>query len=230
MLLRACKNQLILQRGDFLVMALVALGAVALGEGVTTLVMVMADPEDYFMLAPFLLFLVAGLTTLVLSAAYWMTVFPMGVRMGATRREMVAGTLCLTVVMNLMLFGFVALSNLLERTLGVGYWVNTVGKELEIDPLYLVPGWAWPLLVVGCTLGGLLAGTVVLRFGRKGFWVLWGAWMVLALLPQFLPDDFNLPIFPPEFWMVLPWLTAAAVVVLSLAAVWLLLRLPLREE
>ena len=228
-MLAMCKKQLYLQRGDFKVMGLICLGAVVLAEVIVNLVMALADPEDYFMLAPFLLFLMIGFTALILSVGYWLSAFPMGLRMGATRREMVAGTLFITVAMNLFLFAFAGLDHLLEGTLGVSYWINTVGKELEFDILYAIPWWGWPLAVLACTAVGLLAGAWVLRFGRKGFWVLWALWMAACLWPSLMPDDFNIPLIGTPLWNALPWITGVIVLALCVLAVRTLLRLPVRE-
>lgn len=230
MMLRACGREFRLQKEDFLGMGAIALGGVVLTEVVVNLVMALGKPDSYFLLGPFLLFLVGGFVAVMLSVGYWLTAFPMGVKMGATRREMVAGVAGVTVGMSLLLLTFPALDYLLERQLGVGYWVNTVGRALEFDLLYYIPWWGWPLAAVLCPVVGLLVGTVILRFGRKGFWVIWGIWMAGCFVPQMLPADFNFPVIGTPLWNALPWVGAAFTLALTVLAVRTLLRLPIQNQ
>ena len=229
MMLSACIKQLKLQKKDFLQVGIVCVSFVAVAELIVNLVMCFGDPESYFMMAPFLLFFMFSIMALAISVAYWTTAFSIGLRMGATRREMTVGVLFQTLVMNVFIIAFAWLELLLERTLGVGYWVNTVGKDLEFDVLFSLPWWSWLLSVLVCTVGGLLFGTVILRFGRKGFWVIWGLWMAGALGPSLLPDDFNIPIVGTPLWTALPWVAVVVVLALCFLAVRTLLRLPVRE-
>ena len=88
--------------------------------------------------------------------------------------------------------------------------------------------WYWWLLIFAAALVfGIIVGALIQRFGRKGFWVVWGFWMVLAFSPQFLGWEVfdrvsrSLP-------MLFPLLAGLFVVGLLLWSVWSMLHAVVR--
>ena len=82
--------------------------------------------------------------------------------------------------------------------------------------------WGWPAIALGAAALGVIIAAVLLRYGRKGGWVLWGGWMSFFLGSQFLPwktytiTDWLFPLLALLFLAGLVW------------SLWSLLRISVR--
>ncbi|MDO4323760.1 MAG: hypothetical protein Q4C61_14680 [Lachnospiraceae bacterium] len=93
-------------------------------------------------------------------------------------------------------FGSYFIVSLIECLLGMGCLIllctaenagNTIlhpGMKNEIDFLPYLLKWSVPAAVV-LTVFSLLCGALMIRFGRKAYWILWAIWMAAVLgLPK----------------------------------------------
>ena len=88
--------------------------------------------------------------------------------------------------------------------------------------IFSAPWWLCPALLLGAVALALGVGAVLLRFGSRGGWVLWGIWMVLCFSPQLLGARVVTVL---SLWPLL----AAAGMLLALWGAWWLLRAPIRS-
>lgn len=103
--------------------------------------------------------------------------FNMEVAMGCSRKEFFFSYYLTGFVMNGVYAIIMAIMCIIENALGRMLYP---GMENDIDLLsYIIRG-GIPVVVVLTVTGGF-CGTLVLRYGKKAFWVLWAIWMVLCL-------------------------------------------------
>lgn len=103
--------------------------------------------------------------------------FNMEVAMGCSRKEFFFSYYLTGFVMNGVYAIIMAIMCIIENALGRMLYP---GMENDIDLLsYIIRG-GIPVVVVLTVTGGF-CGTLVLRYGKKAFWVLWTIWMVLCL-------------------------------------------------
>lgn len=103
--------------------------------------------------------------------------FNMEVAMGCSRKEFFFSYYLTGFVMNGVYAIIMAIMCIIENALGRMLYP---GMENDIDLLsYIIRG-GIPAVVVLTVIGGF-CGTLVLRYGKKAFWVLWAIWMVLCL-------------------------------------------------
>ena len=120
-------------------------------------------------------------------SGYFFIEFNLGLSMGATRRQMLAAGLFNSVCLEGALFVVVAALRLLEWAVYTFWLAKSIpGLEAKVDFLGIMlsmPWWGKLLLVVGPVFFGFVFGTLIQRFGRAGFWVLWAAFMICFVLP-----------------------------------------------
>lgn len=91
--------------------------------------------------------------------------------------------------------------------------------------LFVLPLWGWFVIPLATMAMGVLCGTILHRFGKKGMWALWALWMSVCFVPQILDSYLD----------QMPDLTTLGIgggVALVLAfgwAIWFLLRAPVPE-
>ncbi len=103
--------------------------------------------------------------------------FNMEVAMGCSRKEFFFSYYLTGFVMNGVYAIIMAIMCIIENALGRMLYP---GMENDIDLLYYIIRGGIPAVVVLTVIGGF-CGTLVLRYGKKAFWVLWAIWMVLCL-------------------------------------------------
>ena len=111
------------------------------------------------------------------------------------------------------------------------YLYPAFSSEADILPWILKYGMP---LAAGLMLAGILAGTIILKFGRKAGWTLWAIWMIGCFtLPRLMDAAPHSPaykvrtaiqhfiqLFPSFIWVG----AAAAAMILCVIISWLLLR------
>lgn len=186
-MLRFLKQQFWLGTSDRNIVMAVAGGFGLLFE-VFTIVMTLVtrDPETIMLASGMTLVLGLFFVTLVF-CGYFFVEFNMGLSMGATRRRMLAAGLFNSVCLECALFLVVAAMRLLEWAV-YRFWLakSIPGLAARVDFLGIMlsmPWWGKLLLVVVPVFLGFVSGTLIQRFGRAGFWVLWAAFMICFVLP-----------------------------------------------
>jgi len=115
--------------------------------------------------------------------------FDLQLRFGLTRKSTLLSTVSLMLIDSCasVLFGW--LLGELDRLIAHGWvrllpnltWVENADAHFPWIVLLLLP--------LGVTVLGLGAGALLQRFGIRGFWILWGAWMAFIIGQSFIPWD-----------------------------------------
>lgn len=101
----------------------------------------------------------------------------------------------------------------------------------ELWGMWLV--WMLPVFAIALTVVRELTGTLVMHFGKKVFWIMWGLWMFVCLVPGKIDADKKGAIAKMagriKVWMsgmsITDWtITGIVLVLLMLIVSWLLMR------
>lgn len=171
-------------RFDFRLYLLIPLGIFLLCEVVNTAVGLLGV-ESTFVFLPVFLLVACILMGLGAGLSAVLSTFPLAVSFSTTRRRALGAVVFYLLAAWVVLAGFSSVLILLDR-----WYVYTAmpvlfpGLEVLGDPLYEVRDSIFISATALGTLGGFLGGAVVLRFGRKGGWLLWGIYMVAILFRE----------------------------------------------
>ena len=206
-------------RFDFRLYLLIPLGIFLLCGLINTAVGLLGV-ESTFVFLPVFLLLACTLLGLCAGVSVVLFTFPLAVSFSVSRRRALGAVAVYLMSTWAVLAGLSTALTLLDR-----WYVYTAmpvlfpGLEVFGDPLYEL---GTSYLIAAAALGvvaGFLGGAVVLRFGRKGGWSLWGVYMAAFLFREQIA------------WEALAaaWACWLFVLVLLLAlAVWCLLRWDVR--
>jgi hypothetical protein len=210
-------DNLRLQAADFRILPAVVAGAFVLFQLLFVVIRIFSrDPEALTLGIPGLIALVvAGMSSVVQSAGRFSMEYRVGVCMSRTRREMLCAGAVLSLLNSAVLVAAAAACN--------GLWALTIGRMPGAENILAqLPAWGWAAAWYGPAAAGMLAGAILLRFGRRGFWGLYAIFMLCMLGPQLF--GIELPAATAaQLLAVLPWLLPAASAA-SAAAGWALLR------
>ena len=171
-------------REDFWLYTLVPLVVFLLGVLVNAAA-VLLGARSTFAFLPIFLLLACALLGLSGGISALLYAFPLAVSFSVPRRQALGG------VVVYLLAIWAVLAVLSTALVLVDHWyVYTIlplivpGLEVMGDPLYEL---GVSYIVVAAALGvatGFLGGTAILRFGRKGGWVLWAIYMAALLFRE----------------------------------------------
>lgn len=174
-----------------------------------------ASEHSSLLLSGVVLPIVSAIVIAILSLGHTMLNFTTAVKFSQNRQRALGLTLGLVGFEALCSMGFAALLALLERAVAPRFWMWLTGADgLSIgrgghsflltagdNPLlvedFSLDWWWFPLLAAAAVLLGIIMGALILRFGRRGSWVLLVLWMTICFAPQLLPWDAS--------WFTLPW-------------------------
>lgn len=174
-----------------------------------------ASEHSSLLLSGVVLPIVSAIVIAILSLGHTMLNFTTAVKFSQNRRRALGLTLGLVGFEATCSMGFAALLALLERAVAPRFWMWLTGADgLSIgrggrsflltagdNPLlvedFSLDWWWFPLLAAAAVLLGIIMGALILRFGRRGSWVLLVLWMTICFAPQLLPWDAS--------WFTLPW-------------------------
>lgn len=127
-----------------------------------------------------------NLLLLILNAVQFASGFTLGIHMGRTRKFMLASYLGERTLFGVVCNGVVLLALALANLVLQGRFV--IGFSVDE---FTIPSWVWPLALAVTVLVPVAIGMTLITFGRKGFWVLWGIYMVAVLAPNggILPES-----------------------------------------
>lgn len=207
------------------------------------------DPSDSVLLSGLILPAVTGFLLLFVSAAHVGVTFPMALKFSQSRRRALGLTLGLIAFLAVCSMGLAALLARLEPLFAPGLWVRLTGaRSAAVDAVVVVGfgsvntvsqtvpegqvlsvaafslAWYWFVLIAaGGAAAGVIAGALLQRFGRRGFWALWAVWMLACFSPRLLPW---------RRYAITDWLwplVGAAALAALIWSVWSLLHTVVRE-
>lgn len=182
------KGELRLQVDDFWQLILIPLGATLFFVIILTATLLWAgdvsDAPEMVGNVVCLVPVVVGVPLGILVAGSLFTVrYKLGLQMGQTRKNMLLRLTALSLVEQ----GYILACSLVFSYLITLFYSSFF---LEIEYLFAnVPWWGWVLMLTLPLGAGVFSGAILMRFGRKGFWVLYAAFMAAVLLPQFFPES-----------------------------------------
>lgn len=125
--------------------------------------------------------IIAAATALIMILALIMSAFGLyfntEISMGCTRRRFFFSFFFVALVTGMAGYGLVLLVHLLENALN-GALHPELTREVEMMPYLL--RWGAPAVLLSVVWSMFLA-TLVLRFGKKAYWLLWAVWMILCI-------------------------------------------------
>lgn len=228
---------------DFALCAGVLAGFFLVAHIVTAVVLAFFSDGTSLMISGMILPIVSAFLILIYSLSYSGFQFSHLVRLGCTRRRSLALTLGAAAAVALFCMLLSALLAWLELSLAPSLWQAITGCDGvyhgsdgwvaldNISPnalfveLFVMPLWGWFVIPLAAMAMGVLCGTILHRFGKKGMWVLWALWMSVCFVPQIVNPYLD----------QMPDLTTLGIgggVALVLAfgwAIWFLLRAPVPE-
>lgn len=124
--------------------------------------------------------MIAVIYTFIMSAGMPIY-FNLEVSMGCTRKEFFLTYFAVCVMENIFALIFLAILCRIENTIYARVYPALSGKINLLPYLFKfgIPA------AIGLVIVGGLCGTLVMRFGKKAFWIIWGLWMVGGIaIPQ----------------------------------------------
>ena len=228
---------------DFAVCAGVLAGFFLVAHIVTAVVLAFFFDGTSLMISGMILPIISAFLILIYSLSYSGFQFSHLVRLGCTRRRSLALTLETAATVALFCMALSALLAWLELSLAPSLWQAITGCEGvyygrdgwvaldKVSPnalfveLFVMPLWGWFAIAIGTVAAGILCGSILQRFGKKGMWALWALWMSVCFVPQIL--DSYLDRLPD---LTLLGIGGGVALVLAFGwAVWYLLRAPVPE-
>lgn len=153
-----------------------------------------------------LLPVVAGILILMCAVSHTAVTFVQAIQFGQTRKRALGLALGVIAVQSAVIMGLAALLAWLERLFAPSFWLWLSGANAlawgdggRVLQDYSGPGWAlfiedfsiawwgYPAIALGAAAVGILIAAFLLRFGRRGIWLLWGIWLAGLVGFQLLP-------------------------------------------
>lgn len=228
------KKQIAVTWRDWLVMSAILLGCAVFGK-ILFAITAYFDKEtvSYFPLATVLISIVAVMYGGIMAAVQISMCFNIEVAMGCTRKHYFCSFYIASFVGNLISYVLILGVNVLENAMNKTLYPTWAS---EIDTLPYILKWGIPALVLVTIIGGL-CGTLMMRFGKIAFWIMWAIWMIGCIGgPQIsdaveeAPDSVygriglaigaGLSLVPVNAWICVGVLAG----VLSLAGAWFIIR------
>lgn len=189
---------------DFALCAGVLAGFFLVAHIVTAVVLAFFSDGTSLMISGMILPIVSAFLILIYSLSYSGFQFSHLVRLGCTRRRSLALTLGAAAAVALFCMLLSALLAWLELSLAPSLWqaitgcdgayygrdgwvaLDNVSPNALFVELFVMPLWGWFVIPLATMAMGVLCGTILHRFGKKGMWALWVLWMSVCFVPQIL--------------------------------------------
>ena len=124
----------------------------------------------------------SAIMELFVNGARMCTNYSMGLAMGRTRRCMLGLILGESVTHMALAAAAVLALNLVS--VGMDRLLGFPARE---SLFALIPWWVWPVTFLAALAVGFASGILLLAFGQRGFWAMWGIWMVAFIVPANTP-------------------------------------------
>lgn len=154
-------------------------GVFLLYELVEAIIMYTVKPDSSGAVCGMILLATAVMLNLFIGIGYPVINVDMLLRFGLTRKNALLGTLCTSTLNMAASMALAALLGWVDGFIAQA-WMDALPWVTQVDAV-TVPVWAYfaiGLGVVGLAFG---MGSLLQWFGRKAFWILWAAWMLLVV-------------------------------------------------
>lgn len=111
--------------------------------------------------------------------------FNMAVGMGASRKAFVPCYYVVNIFIASVQYGIIVVSHYIESA-QIQWMYPMQEKEAGIEQFLFLDS-VIPVILLLAAIQ-LVAGCCVLKFGKKAYWIIWAAWMVLCIVPGKLGD------------------------------------------
>lgn len=175
-MIKVIKKQVQVLWGDWLWEFVAVLIIWLIGFGILHLIM-LEDADSWLALGTLMAVIIEAMIALLTGAMSMGICFNLQVSMGCTRKRFYVSYYLANVIKDLLIVLLLLLLCATETQLCGWIYPGTAGK-LDLFPWLLKLGVPAALAVPAV---GSLCGAILLRFGRKGYWVLWFLWMFAFL-------------------------------------------------
>lgn len=171
---KVIKKQFAIQSMDWVRLALVIPGSTLFGM-LLHYFMVRNDSEAeyYVAIGTLLACIMAVLLSAIMILGQFVVYFNTEVSMGCLRKHFLVSFYLVSFVFTLAYMAVIIVMNLIENALCRRMYPYL---SSEIDFLPYILKWGVPVIAVLCIVG-IFSSILLLRFGRKAFWILWVIWM-----------------------------------------------------
>lgn len=174
-MIKELKRQWVINDKDYLGGAAIMVGVALFLIGIFAVIArVSGGMVELPQVGSFVFYFGGGLYILILMVAHIGVQFNLALKMGAVRHLYLPATLllCFSAGFAIMLLPYLwyPVETLLYRAAGI---VSLGGPLL---PVYWVA-----LLAFGVCLVGAWMGALIVRYGKVGFWIMWGLWMFVSV-------------------------------------------------
>lgn len=171
--MKAIKRQFLILWDSLMFEIVLMIGSSLIGA-VLFQIIVRADKSvtSYFALGTFIGCMMLIIYAFVMAAGV-AVYFNTEVSMGCTRKEFFMSYFAVCVIGNIFAVILLVLICRAETTIYDRIY-PALGREIDLLPYLLrfgIPA------AIGLVVVGVLCGTLVMRFGKKAFWIIWGLWM-----------------------------------------------------
>lgn len=216
------KKHFWMNRFDLLVELAVPAGLWLLLELIVDIAQSVTGDYVYFGVPAVVALFGSAIMELFVNGARMCTNYSMGLAMGRTRRCMLGLILGESVTHMALAAAAVLALNLMS--VGMDRLLGFPARE---SLFALIPWWVWPVTFLAALAVGFASGILLLAFGQRGFWAMWGIWMVAFIVPANTPG-LDFAALPAPLMIAGAALAAAVLLGWLVWSVWYALHCPVK--
>jgi len=225
----------VINRSDYIISASALLIVAAVVHTIAFVALKFFGETSSVMMLEILLPVVAAVLMMIFSMGHVLTTFDQALRFGCTRKKALMLAFAQIALLSLLNIALSAVLSAAERILAPKFWLLLSGcsdyildtetlripegmsrqdilqGKLFIESMSLEQWWALPVIILCGAVAGVIAGAIVHRFGRKGGWVIWAAWMCFCIA---------FPQLPWQTSEVTNWLIPLLIVLVAASLLW----------
>lgn len=180
-MIKEVKRNLFICRKTYLSTLIAGIGAALLADSIVIIVMHFISAKTAPPIGPIIFIMVAVLMGWLITLTSTSVQYNLAIQMGAVRHTFLLANLA---VCGIFTFVMILLGTLWQN---ISYWLialvgGTVLFRFNFSLLIAATS------AVAVTIFGLWMGAMLVRFGRKAFWILWPLWMGLGLASNQVSD------------------------------------------
>lgn len=159
--------------------------AYILGTILFVIIMAVDKEATTFEIATLIEAIAATMVLIITGSFSFSSDYNMAVGMGAVRKSYIPSYYLVNLIFIFAEYGIIVVSHFIESA-QINMFYSSYEKEAGIEKILFTEYTIPVLLLLGAMQ--LVAGCCILKFGKKAFWVMWAAWMVLCIVPGRICD------------------------------------------